>query len=242
MSADQSPAEDPGKQAPPTKEEVKAELADAMAVAQEVTTTQAPEARKSGVGVLRKRGQAQSGKYFPSDIPYPAGIHGENFELYGPSGFAAFIPEGTAVATYSSEQEFMIDPKRVEVLWFQTAGRNLPKKRLYTIKGIHKDGRLRQFGFEEQIQNTAGGDPEDAIGLHRYQRKGIWLLIDWETMIPVYCGAWGCFAQADQGGEAVAFCSLRHAAHTLPNKYKEGDQAMMGLFSKNSTTSRVWAS
>lgn len=227
--------------APPTKEEVKAELADAMAVAQEVATTKQAAPVRGGVGVLRKKGSGNSGKYFPSDIPYPKHIHGENFELYGPQGFASYVPDGTDIATYSSEQEFVIDPDKVEVLYFQTPGRNLPKKRLYTIKGIHKDGRLRQFGYEEQIQNTAGGDPEDAIGLHRYQRKGIHMLIDWDTMIPVYCGAWGCFAQADQTGEAVGFCSLRHAAHTLPNKYKEGDVAMMGMFSQGSTTTRTWA-
>ncbi len=233
-------AEDPGIHIPPSKEEIKAKQADAMAVAQKVKTTR-PESVKSGVGILRQKGAAQSGKYYKSDIPYPEGVHGENFELYGPQGFASFIPEGTDIATYSSDQAFMIDPERVEWLFFQQAGRNLPKKRLYTIKGIHRDGRLRQLPYEDQIQNTAGGDPEDAIGIHRYQRKGIHMLIDWETMIPVYCGAWGCFAQAAQSGEFVAFCSMRHAVHTLPNKYKEGDQAMMGMFSRDSTTSRVWA-
>ena len=30
-----------------------------------------------------------------SDIPYPEGIHGEDYEFYGPQGFAASIPEGT---------------------------------------------------------------------------------------------------------------------------------------------------
>ncbi len=119
---------------------------------------------------------------------------------------------------------------------------NYVKKRLYNIKGIHKDGRIVPLPFEDQIQNNAGGDPEDAIGLHRYARKGIYILIDWETMIPVYCGAWGCFAQAQQKGEHVAFCSLRHATHTLPNKYKEkgAEVGMMSMFSQGSTTSRVW--
>ena len=225
--------------APPTPTEVKADLAEAMTVAQAVAVKK-PEAKKSGTGVLRKKGSAQSGKFFPSDIPYPKELHGEDFEFYGPNGFAAFIPEGTDIASYSTEQEFMIDPEKVEVLWFQQAGRNLPKKRLYTIKGLHKDGRLRQFPFEDQIQNQAGGDPEDAIGLHRYLRKGIHLFIDMTTFIPLYCGAWGCFAQAAQKGEFIAFCSMRHAMHTLPNKYKEQDTAMMGMFSQGSTTSRVW--
>ena len=230
------------KKAPaPKSEDVKAELAEAMDAAQKaaLTTSQTTTASK-GVGVMRKRGSAQSGKFFPSDIPYPKEVHGEDFEFYGSNGFAAFLPEGTKVSAYSSEQEFMIDPEKVEVLWFQKAGRNLPKKRLYTIKGLHKDGRLRQFPFEDQIQNQAGGDPEDAIGLHRYLRKGIHLFIDLQTFIPVYCAAWGCFAQAADKGEFIAFCSLRHAMHTLPNKYKESDTAMMGMFSQGSTTSRVW--
>lgn len=238
-TADQA-TEEVVEKRPPTPDEVKADLADAMEVAQSVATKKTSSER-AGIGILRKRGSAQSGDYFKSDIPYPEGIHGENFELYGPAGFASFIPEGTDISVYSSEQEFMIDPERVKWLFFQTKGRNLPKKRLYTIKGIHRDGRLRQFGYEDQIQNTAGGDPEDAIGIRRYERKGIHMFIDWVTMVPVYCGAWGCFAQADQTGEAVAFCTTRHAQHTLPNRFKQGDQGMMSMFSKDSTTSRVWA-
>lgn len=195
---------------------------------------------KSGVGVLRKKGSSQSRDFFPSEIPYPAGIHGEDFELYGPSGFASFIPKDTDVAVYSSDQEFMIDESKVTVLWFQNAGRNLPKKRLYTIKGIHRDGRLVQLPFELQIQNNAGGDPEDAIGLHRYERKGIHVLIDWDTLIPIYCGSWGCFAAAAQNGDHVGFCTARHAQHTLPNQHKGDNAVAMGQFSQGSTTSRTW--
>ncbi len=179
---------------------------------------------------------------FPSDIPYPEGIHGENYELYGPAGFASFVPTDVERTTYSTDQEFVIDEEKVKVLWFEQSGRNLPKKRLYNIKGIHKDGRIVALPFEMQIQNNAGGDPEDAIGLHRYERKGIYILIDWETMIPVYCAAWGCMGRASQNGEHIAFCSMRHAQHTLPNRYKDaGETAMMGMFSQGSTTSRVWA-
>lgn len=60
----------------------------------------------------------------------------------------------------------------------------------------------------------------DAIGLRRYQRKGLSLLVyDLSTMMPIYCPAWGCYAKGNPnlGG----FCSARHAAHTLPNQYKE---------------------
>lgn len=201
-----------------------------------------PEEGKSGVGKLRRKGSAQSTKFFPSEIPYPEGIHGKDFELYGSAGFASYIPDGTDVSVYSSDQEFMIDEDKVKVLYFQTAGRNLQKKRLYTIKAIHRDGRLVQLPFEAQIQNNAGGDPADAIGMRRYERKGIHILIDWSTLIPVYCGAWSCFAAAAQNGEHVAFCSMRHAQHTLPNQYKDANEAqMMGMFSKGSTTTRTWS-
>jgi hypothetical protein len=200
----------------------------------------APKAKKSGVGVLRKKGTSQTRDFFPSKIPYPEGIHGENFELYGPAGFASYVPEGTDISVYSNDQEFMIDPEKVKVLWFQNPDRNLAKKRLYMIKGIHQDGRLTQFPFESQIQNNAGGDPNDAIGLHRYERKGVHLLIDWTTLIPIYCAAWGCFAAAAQNGNHIAFCGLRHADHTLPNRHKGEGGAAMGMFSKGVTTSRTW--
>ena len=222
---------------PEDRTEAEAMVKATQAVKNEVR--KAPEATQSGVGILRKKGSSQTGKFFPSEIPYPQHVHGENFELYGPAGFASFVPEGTDVAVYSNDQEFMIDEDKVSVLYFQNPDRNLPKKRLYTIKGLHADGRLVQLGFEAQIQNNAGGDPEDAIGLHRYERKGIYLFIEWATMIPVYCAAWGCFAAAAQNGEHVAFCGVRHQAHTLPNQQK--GEAGAQMFSLNSTTSRTWS-
>jgi len=197
-----------------------------------------------GVGVLRRKGgsaaerSANKGLY-ESDIPYPKEVHGKDFEFYGPHGMAAEIPEGTEITPMSEDQEFVINPDKVRNLWFTRPAQNLPKKRLYNIKGLHKDGRLSQFPFEPQINNTAGGDPMDAIGLRRYQRKGIHLLIDWDTMRPVYCAAWDCFAQAAQEGEFVGFCSLRHAQHTLPNRFKNAG-GMMSALGKDVTTSRVW--
>lgn len=197
---------------------------------------------RSGVGVLRKKGgDGMTGSEMKqSDIPYPVEVHGDDFELYGPHGYAAVIPAGTEIASYSSEQEFMIDPARVKTLSFDRPGRNLPKKRLYNIKGIHKDGRIVQLPFEAQVQNNAGGDPLDAIGLRRYQRKGIHLLIDWDTMCPIYCAAWDCWAQAQQGGNFVGFCTLRHAQHTLPNQYKGAGEISRGLMEAGVTTSNVW--
>lgn len=199
-------------------------------------------APKSGVGVLRSKGGSNRRKDFaPSNIPYPEGIHGDDYEFYGPAGFAAEIPAGTDIAAFSDEQGFVINPDKVRVLYFQAPGRNLPKKRLYTIKAIHKDGRLVQLPFERQIQNNAGGDPEDAIGLRRYERKGIHILIDWTTLMPVYCASWGCLAQADQGGQFAGFCTEKHAKHTLPNQYKDAGAITSGIFGQDATTSRTWS-
>ena len=227
----------------PAKELVTDEMVEA-AEASAAKRTMAEKEKRSGVGVVRRQGGGRRGgvQLESSDIPYPVEVHGEDFEFYGPMGQAAEIPEGTEVAPYSSEQEFVINEERVATLVFDRPGRNLPAKRLYNIKAIHKDGRLVQLPFEAQVQNNAGGDPEDAIGLRRYQRKGIHLLIDFTTLAPVYCGAWDCWAQAQNGTNHAGFCSMRHAQHTLPNRFKGGDDGAIsqGLMESGVTTSAIW--
>lgn len=229
----------------PAKELVTPEMVEA---AEKSAATRAArvEEQRSGVGVVRRQGGGRRGGQVdlqPSDIPYPVEIHGDDFGDYGPMGAGAVIPPDAEVAPYSSEQEFILDEERVTTLLFDKPGRNLPAKRLYNIKGIHRDGRLVQLPFEPQVQNNAGGDPEDAIGLRRYQRKGIHVLIDFTTLIPVYCGAWDCWAQAASGGSFAGFCSLRHAQHTLPNRYKGDDGGIAkGLMEAGVTTSQVWNS
>ena len=229
------------------KEEVLQALPEEMLEQAKASTAAANYQRKQevtkGIGVLRTKGgvDGPSADLLPSDMPYPENIHGDDFENYGPQGFAAVFPEDVEMQTFSAEQEFIIDPERVRVLHFDKPGRNLPKKRLYNIKGIHADGRFVQLPFEDQIQNTAGGDPEDAIGLRRYQRKDIHLLFDWDTFTPIYCGAWGCWAKAEQDGGNAGFCTMRHAKHTLPNRYKDASAIQQGLFEQGVTTTRVWS-
>ncbi len=182
--------------------------------------------------VRRQPGQRDRGME-SSDIPVPAQLDIEDF---GPSAFSAVL---VGKITGSAEtQEFMIDEAKATKLQFQKAGQNLPKKRLYTIKAFNKVGVLIQLPFEPQVQNNAGGDPQDAIGLRRYERKGHFLLIDWQTMQPVYCAAWDCWAQADG---RTGFCSERHAKHTLPNKYKDAGAIVSGLLEQGVTTSRTWS-
>jgi len=219
-----------------SEEMVKAAEEEARAKKETVAVADGPKLRKKGGGP----GQV---KMVDSDIPYPEDIHGEDYEEYGPYGNAAVVPEGQEAVTYAADKEFYLDEEKLKTLQFdEVKGRNLPKKRLYTIKALHKDGRLVQLGFEDQIQNNAGGDPEDAIGLRRYQRKGITLLFNFETFQPIYCAAWGCWAQSDSTGPWVGFCSQRHAQHTLPNRYKEAGAIMGALMESGVTTSRTWSS
>lgn len=228
------------KVTPAMKKEAEAQQAKALEEAKQ-------EKETSGLGVLRKKGgSAATGErqeLIESDIPYPAHVHGKDFEFYGPHGYAAEVPEGVDIAPYSADQEFVINPDLVRNIMFAQPGKNLPKKRLYNVKGLHRDGRFNQFAFEGQINNTAGGDPADAIGLRRYERKGIHMFIDWNTLIPLFCGAWNCWAKAAQSGEFTGFCSMRHAQHTLPNRYKGGGgaEAQLSAMGRDVTTTAVWA-
>lgn len=165
-------------------------------------------------------------------------------ERLHPAAYAAVIDKK---AERGDETEFHLDPEKMKGLPFAPAGRPIPGKPLYTVKVVHTDGRLGQLPFEEQINNTAAGEREDAIGLHRYTRKldkdgdpTMYLLFDTNTLIPVYCPAWDCWAKA--GGEATAyFCCEEHARKTLPNRF--GGKAAAhyaGALASGVTTSRVW--
>jgi hypothetical protein len=225
-----------------TKETQVTEEMKEIAEAQAAKRNEKP-AEKAGDGRrLRTKGEgSQKSTFVESDVPYPTEVHGEDFEFYGPQGYAAEIPDDVEISDYSVDQEFVLNEDKVRNLMFDRPGRDLPKKRLYVIKALHKDGRLVQLPFELQIQNNAGGDPEDAIGLRRYQRKGIHLLLDLNTMAPVYCAAWDCWAEAQNNTDHAGFCSVRHAQHTLPNHYKNAKGIMGGLMEQGVTTSSTWS-
>jgi hypothetical protein len=146
---------------------------------------------------------------------------------FGPAAFAAVV-EADGVTGFIDSQIFSIDEERATKLFFTAPGQSLPKKPIYMVKAFHKDGRLVQLPFEEQIQNTAGGDRMDALGLRRYQNAGMTILIDWNTLIPVYCAAFDCWAKATPSG----FCCPEHRGSTLPGA---DSPALQGV-----TTSRVW--
>lgn len=163
-----------------------------------------------------------------SDIDAP---HFEDDQLL-PSAFAAVI---TRQAERGEDVEFDIDEERMTKLVFDKPGKNLPSKRLFTVKAFNPNGVLVQLPFEDQIQNTAGSSREDAIGLRRYENKGFKLLFDFATLSTVYCAAWDCWAQAAEG---QLFCSPAHQSATLPKP--GGGDAGFGGFSDGATTSRVW--
>lgn len=211
-------------------EEMKQAAEASLAVLNEERDT--PEKGESKFDRVRRRPGTRDLSSTASDIDVPDELDTEEF---GPSALSAVV---VGKITGSKEtQEYRLDESKATKLHFTKPGANLPKKRLYTIKAFTRNGTLIQLPFEPQIQNNAGGDPQDAIGLRRYQRKGHVLLIDWQSMQPVYCAAWDCWAQADG---RTGFCSERHAQHTLPNKYKDAGAIVAGLMEQGVTTSRTW--
>lgn len=173
----------------------------------------------------RRKGELRSATLMKSDIPAPE-IANEDF---GPQAFAA---------VHSEDGTFTIDPEKARWLHFTKGGQATPSRPSYTVKAMQPDGRFIQIPFEPQINNTAAGDKEDAVGLHRARRKGIHVFIDWDTLLPVYCPASDCWAKGDPKFEG--FCTASHANRTLPNRFSESGEVLQGLMSRNVTTSRVW--
>lgn len=183
--------------------------------------------------------------WIDESLPIPVQLDIDN--LSPTSVFA--VPYGEITGNIET-QEFTLDEEKLKGMVFQMPAKNLPGKRLYTVKAFHEDGTLVQLPFESQINNTAGGELEDAIGIRRYQRKGLLVLIDWNTLMPVYCAAFECWAAAmrpelvdrfpqHQAAVGTGFCSVRHAQHTMPNRFSQAAE-ILGAFGKDATTSRVW--
>jgi hypothetical protein len=191
---------------------------------------------KPRVSTKPRKRQGSEDKWIKSDIEI--GLDPEDF---GPAAFAA-RPVGDITGSYET-QEFELDEDKALYVHFTQPNQNLPKKRLFTVKAMKPNGVLTQLPFEDQIQNTAGGDTGDAIGLRRYQRKGYVIFWDFEKAQPLYCGAWGCYAQAlNDGGAYRQFCGPAHAQVTLPNLYDSAGAVSQGLMAQGATTSRIWGS
>ena len=103
---------------------------------------------------------------------------------------------------------------------------------------MHRDGRLVQLPFEEQVNNTVAADMADAIGLRRYSRKGIIVFRDYENAVPLYCPTEDCWAKANP--KFHHFCSVYHLSKTLPNQFDDAGEIRTGLMAQGVTTTRIW--
>lgn len=184
-------------------------------------------------GSRTRRSSRRASVYHDPAYPIPEGIM--DSDLLSPTSFLAKVLE---VGEFTDDTVFQIDPEKAKGLPFHQPNRNLQRKSLYTIKAVKPDGRLVQIPFEAQLMNNAGGDPADAIGLRREQRKGTILLVEWDTLIPLYCPAADCYAKANP--EFTYFCHPRHRALTLPNNFNDAGEIQKTMMSHGVTTSRVW--
>lgn len=218
--------------------------AAAKADLEERTNAQASPAKRR----TRQRPDAREQQFWIDEtLAIPVEL---NLDYLSPTSYLT-TPVGE-ITGFTDTQEFEVVEERLKGLTFAAPGRNLPAgKRQYTVKAFHQDGRLVQLPFEQQIQNTAGGEIEDAIGLRRYERKGILLLFDFRTMMPVYCAARECWAAAmreellerfpeHRAAVGTGFCSVRHAQFTLPNRFRDAGAILSGMFGQDATTSRIW--
>jgi hypothetical protein len=179
-----------------------------------------------------------------ADMPWPE----IDFEaLYPTSYFAVIDKQGESL----DDIEFHVDEDKLVGLAFAKPDLQIRSKSLYVVKGLQPDGRIIQIPFEDQINNTAAGDREDALGLRRYERRGITLFWDWASFLPIYCAHIDCWARAmvpelgakypqHRAAANTGFCSLRHQARTLPNMFDEAGNVRQGLMSAGVTTSRLW--
>ena len=179
-----------------------------------------------------------------ADVPWPE----MDFEAIFPTSYFAVIDK---LGETLEETEFHIDDEKLVGIAFSAPDGNIAVRSLYVVKAVQPDGRIIQIPFEEQINNTAAGDREDALGLRRYERRGIALLWDWANFLPIFCAHVDCWARAmveelsakypqHRRAANTGFCSLRHQARTLPNMFDDAGNIRQGLMSQGATTTRIW--
>lgn len=224
------------------------EEAKAQAAADRAARASAFKAGQSeDLSASRTRGTRKGTRFgaAPSLVPWPE----LDFDFVAPTAYFAVVD---ALAEFTDDVEFHLDAEKLRGLPFTKPGGSIPNKPLYTIKAVHQDGRLVQLPFEDQINNQIAADTLDAVGLRKYLRKGVKILINWDTLVPVYCAAWDCWAPAitpENAGEYPAFrnaantgfCSIAHASKTLPNMYDDEGGIRQGLMANGVTTSRIWS-
>lgn len=157
-------------------------------------------------------------------VPLPA-----DFDLDSLSP-ASFLVQPVGKITGSIDtQQFVVIEERLEGLIFTKPALPLERGRaLRVVKAISPNGVLVQLPFEGQHNNAAAGEPQDALGIRYYQRKGFLILMNMDTLIPIYCFARNCHAaamrlelsnvypqHADVTGSG--YCSFAHMEFTEPN-------------------------
>ena len=200
------------------------------------------EARAEGRKVFR-RGEGQSALRVLDIYPFPA-----DFDVEGiaPTSYLA-QPVGE-ITGYIDTQEFTIIEDRLKGLVFDKPARDLEKNHnLRTIKALKPMGGLVQLPWANTINNAAGGDEADMVGVRRYQKKGYHLFLDPQTGQPMYCYSLNCWAAAmvpalvqeypeHTGALGTGYCSLRHFQMTAPNEAKRFLTGYTGMFSDGATT------
>lgn len=129
-------------------------------------------------------------------------------------------------SAYQAEVEHDKDDRVVSVelaeerfIPFEKPGKVVEHKRIYTIKGVKKDGTVLQMPLEDQINNNIAS-PENAVGLQFYVRKGIIPFFDFATMAGAFCPTRDCWAKWNNKFEG--FCCEQHKLITRPGDPTRG--------------------
>lgn len=221
----------------------KSQVSEDMQAAAKADLDRVNADRAAGVRTF-SRGGAQAELTVSDLFEFPA-----DFDLAGiaPTAYLA-QPEGEITGNLET-QKFSVVEERLKGLIFDVPGRALERGRTAkTVKMLMYDGRLIQIPFEAQINNTAAGSSEDAIGVRKYQRRGI-IFFDFSTGLPIYCFSRNCNAAAmrpelsrqypqHQAVSGSGYCSREHFLFTEPSRARRWFNEGGGMFEGNVTTSQ----
>ena len=108
-------------------------------------------------------------------------------------------------------------------------GRKVPFKNMKTMKALQVDpdgmitGNVVQLPWEQTVNNGVAGNPEDQIGLKKYERKGFVFCVN-EDGSPIFSTLWDDWSEYDPVYEA---------------KIRASYQGEAGKFGTRATTSRT---
>ena len=108
-------------------------------------------------------------------------------------------------------------------------GRKVPFKNMKTMKALQVDpdgmvtGNVVQLPWEQTVNNGVAGEPQDQIGLKKYERKGFIFCVN-EDGSPIFSTLWDDWSEYDAAYEA---------------KIRNSYQGEAGKFGTRATTSRT---